>query len=331
MSDERNFPPEPVERRRVPAGQALLVVLVALCVGFVLNADRIDRTAQTQPFGWKRTWAMRITGPIRSISDATGLNKPREILSEKAGNPLPPPPKDTSSVVTAPPVDPGATTTTTAPIVLRTPTATDPLRVLVSGDSLMGWIGPALTQELRGQPMDLTEDWEVGSGLARPDVINWPDRLAEDMEADDPEVVVLGFGGNDAQDMSTDDGVVRLGTEEWAAEYQRRVAQILDVLEAPGRTVYWVGLPITTRDNIEEASPAMRAAVEAELAVRPWAHYVDSARALSPDGVYVTYLKDSSGQDVKVREGDGVHPNLAGATRIVATFAAELAEERKLG
>ncbi len=336
-----HLPHEPEPRRRVPAGHALGAVLVALLLGALLNADRIDHTARTQPFGWQRTWATRVTGPLKAVSHATGLHLPRELLAELAGNEDPPPPEDTRTVVTVPPTTaapaapgrpaPTTTTTTTAPVPIRTPTAEDPLRVLVVGDSLMGWMGPALSASLEGRPVAVAEDWEVGSGLARPDVVNWPARLADDLQAHDPEVVVIGFGGNDAQDMVGPDGRVGVGSPEWQAEYQRRVAQILTVLEAPGRSVYWVGLPLTTRGSIEEAAPAMAEAARTELSARPWAHYVDSRSILSPDGSYTAYLPDGSGGEVKVREDDGVHPNLAGARRVVAPIVEALRTERRLG
>lgn len=331
-TDEHLFPPEPTPRRRVPAGQAALTILIALLVGLLLNADRIDRTAHSQPFGWQRTWAVRLTGPIKAVADATRLNKPRELLADAAGNELGPPPEDASSVSTVPPAAADAPTTTTQPVSYRQPTAAEPLRVLVIGDSLMGWIGPAIAAELDGDPIDVEQDWQVGSGLARPDVINWPARAADDVASKQPDVVVVGFGGNDAQDMSTDDGRVVVGTQAWAAEYQRRVAQILNAIEAPGRTVYWVGLPITTRANIEAAAPAMARAVETEVSARPWAHYIDTRPLLAgADGQYATYLPDASGKDVKVREDDGVHPNLAGAKRMVAPLVEALIDERKLG
>jgi len=331
VTDEHNFPPEPEERRRVPAGQALAVVLVALLVGALLNADRIDNTAHTQPFGWQRTWALRITGPIKSVSHATGLNLPRKYLAGAADNDVPPPPADTKTVVTVAPTVADATTTTSAPPDYRTPSPDDPVRVLVAGDSLMGWIGPALTTGTEGRPIVITEDWKVSSGLARPDYLDWPARLAEDMDKHDPEVVVVGFGGNDAQDMATDGGRVSVGTPEWAAEYQRRVAQVLTALEGPNRTVYWVGLPLTTRGDIEKAAPAMAEAVRTEVSARPWAHYVDTRKTLSPDGTYTAYLPDGSGGEVKVREDDGVHFNPAGAKRIVAPMILTLVQERKLG
>jgi hypothetical protein len=336
MTDEHNFPPEPVRRQRTPAGQALAVIVVALLVGSLLNADRLDHTAHTQPFGWQRDVAIALTGPVQDLSHATRLNRFRKWLSEEAGNTDPPPPAPTRTVVTVPldakgkPIVP-TSTTTTVPVVIRTPTAATPVRILVIGDSLMGWIGPAITDALDGRPIDVTENWEVATGLARPDKLNWPAQAKADMAQYDPEVVVMGFGGNDAQDMSTDDGTVHVGTKEWRAEYQRRVAQVLDAVEGRGRTVYWIGLPITTRGNIEEAAPAMAQAVQAEVSARPWAHYIDSRKTLSPDGTYTAYLPNASGKEVKVREDDGVHPNLAGAARMVEPMVAALRKERKLG
>ena len=329
---EHTFPPEPVARRRAPAGQALAVMLASLLVACLLNADRLDHTAHIQPFGWQRTVVLHLTGPLKSISDATLLNRPRKWLSHSAGNTDPPPPIDTKTVVTAPPIDGSASgpTTTTRPLVVRTPTAADPVRILVAGDSLMGWIKPALVQQFGDRPVAVTEDFKIGTGLARPDVTNWPVQIKDDAASTDPEVVVVGFGGNDAQDMSTDDGRVHLGTKAWAAEYQKRVAQILNAVEKPGRTVYWIGLPITTRSNIQEAAPAMRKAEKTEIAARPWAHFIDTYKTLSPDGTYTQYLPDAGGTEVKVREGDGVHPNLAGANRVVGPLVEALIKERKL-
>lgn len=329
LTDERNFPKEPVPRRRHPAGQALAVMLSTLLVACLLNADRLDHTAHIQPLGWQRSLDLHLTGPLKAISDHTFLNRPRRWLSHQVGNADPPPPLDTKTVVTAPPLVAG-TTTTTAPLAVRTPTAADPVRILVAGDSLMGWIDPALTQAFGSRPVKISEDFQIGTGLARPDVTDWPRTLAQDVVKYDPEVVVVGFGGNDAQDMSTDDGRVTLGSQAWAAEYQRRVAQVLDAVAKPGRTVYWIGLPVTTRSNIEEAAPAMRKAEQTEIAARPWAHFIDSRKTLSPGNKYTAYLPDGSGGEVKVREDDGVHPNLAGATRIVAPLVEDLIKERKL-
>lgn len=319
----------------MPAGRALVVILVALTVGSLLNAERIHVTASSQPIGWQRTWAMRVTGPLQEVSRATRLNVPREILARATGAPELVRPEaagseDTRTVVTAPPVAPEATTTTVPPLDLRVPTVAEPLRVHIAGDSLIIPLGPAILDRFDGQPVTITEGHQVATGLARPDVLDWPARLTTDLAEADPDVVVLGFGANDDQAMATGDGTVTPGSDEWAAEYQRRVVQVLDAVEREGRTVYWMGLPITTLDRLEEAAPIMAEAVQAEVAVRPWAHYVDPNEVLSPDGTYTAYLPDGTGDRVKVRQDDGVHLTTAGATRVIEPLADLLARERSL-
>ena len=330
MSDERTLPLEQEPRRRRPAGSGVAVMVVALVIGSLLNADRMAHTARAQPFGWQRTWAMRLTGPVKAISDATGLNQPRRVLSEAAGTTDGPPPEDTHTVETAPPLGASATTTT-APLRLRIPTAARPLRIHIAGDSLMIPVGPAVLDRFADQPVELTEGYKSATGLARPDVLNWPAKLRADLADEGADVVVLGFGGNDAQPIEGPDGPVAVGTPAWSAEYQRRVAQVLDAVEDRGRTVYWLSLPVTTAGNIEKAAPHMRKAVETEAAARPWAHFVDTRRILSPDGRFTAYLPDGSGGNVKVRDDDGIHLTLAGATRAVVPLCDDIAAERKLG
>lgn len=336
MSDDHSDLSDDEERRRVPAGQALVAVVVALAVGTLLNAEGMAHTAATEPFGWERDLTMKVMDPIVDLSRATGLNQPRKVLSEQVGTAEGPPPEDTSTVVTAPPLDatttlpPGATTTTTAPPSYRTPTPAEPLRVHVAGDSLVIPIGAALVDRFDGQPVEVTEGYKAATGLARPDVLNWPAKLREDLARLDPDVVVVGFGGNDAQPMEGPDGPLSLGTPEWAAEYQRRVVQILDAVEAEGRSLYWLELPATTAGNIQRAAPVMRAAVEAEAAVRPWAHLIDTNAVLAPDGAFTAYLPDGSGGEVKVRDDDGVHLTTAGAARVVVPLGELIARERKL-
>lgn len=336
MSNEHNFPREPEPRRRRPAGTALGVMLMALVVGSLFNADRMAHTARTQPFGWRRTWAMRLTGPIRTVSHLSGLNLPRKALSDAAGTADGPAPEDTRTVVTAPPLGARDTTTTTttttatAPVKVRIPTAEHPLRIHIAGDSLMIPVGPAVLARFDGEPVELTEGYKSATGLARPDVLNWPAKLRADLAEDDADVVVLGFGGNDAQPMQGPDGPLTSGSPEWGAEYQRRVAQVFDAVDRPGRTVYWLSLPVTTAANIERAAPYMRQAVRSEAAARSWAHYVDTRRLLSPGGRFTAYLPNGSGGQVKVREDDGVHLTLAGATRAVVPLCDDIADEREL-
>jgi hypothetical protein len=222
--------------------------------------------------------------------------------------------------------------TTTSTHAVRVPTAADPLKVLVAGDSLVGWIAPALEQELpAGDPIEVIDDWKGSTGLVRTDFFDWPQRLTEDMAEHDPDVVILGFGGNDTQGITLDDGtVLPLGTPEWATEYQRRIAEVLDIIEKPGRTVYWIGMPLTRSDPIEELRPVLTEALEAEFASRPWAHLVDTRDALAPDGTFTSQLPGDDGTLVTTMAPDDIHPSLDGGVVIVRVFLPDLRAERQL-
>lgn len=325
------FPSEQTPRRRTPAGQALLVVLLTLALTVVLDADGLVRTAERQPRGWTRSFALTVMHPIQDLSHALRLHLPRKWLAEATGNQDDvkiTPTKDVEvAPLTTPPtqpptegstVPPSSTTTTTLPSY-RVPTAEDPLRVLVVGDSLSGQLGPAMADELNGLPAAVTVDEEVGTGLARPDVVDWPSRLTEETARIQPEVVVLIFGGNDNQDLRTADGWVYISHfDEWKLEYQRRIAQIMNIVSAPGRSVLWVGLPVMDRPKLQAVVPTINELIQAEAAARPGlVTYVDPNQVLAaPDGSYAAYLPDGNGGQVRVREGDGVHPTRAGAARI---------------
>ena len=50
--------------------------------------------------------------------------------------------------------------------------------------------------------VETTVDYKVSSGLARPDFFDWPAHLRGELPAVDPDIVVVTFGGNDAQGLA---------------------------------------------------------------------------------------------------------------------------------
>ncbi len=268
------FPHEIVTRQRVPAGRALAVMLLTLVLTLFLDADGLVRTAERQHLGWSRTAALAIMHPIQDVSQTFGLTLPRHWLAEATGH------QDSTHITstagvkiasptTTPQTVPGATTTTSTLPAYRVPTSSKPLRVLVAGDSLSGQLGPAMGDVLGGKPATVLTDEHVGTGLARPDVVDWPSELKFDMSHDHPEVVVLIFGGNDNQDLRTATGWVYISHwAEWKAEYQRRVAQIMNIVAQPGVTVFWVGMPVMNRADLQKIVPSVNHIVQTEAGAR---------------------------------------------------------------
>ncbi len=303
----------------------------------LLDADGLTRTAERQHLGWQRSVTLAFMHPIQDVSSAFRLNRPRAWVAKASGH------EDNTHITSTKGVEiasgpsgtvgsASASTTTTLP-AYRVPTAADPLRVLVAGDSLSGHLGPSVSNTLSGTPSTIILDEHVGTGLARPDVVDWPTELTQDMSDRSPDVVVLIFGGNDNQDLRTADGWIPITHgEEWKAEYQRRIAQVMDIVAKPGVSVYWIGLPVMNRPSLQAVVPTINHMIKAEAAARPHrVTYVDPNPAIAkPDGSFTTFLPTGGGREVRVREDDGVHPTGIGMDRIVAEFAPGLIASRHL-
>jgi hypothetical protein len=343
-------PPRPT---RTPAARAIGTLLLALALAALLCADSLVQVAERQPFGPRRDTALAITRPIRSASHAVGLHLPRLWLAELTGNDTLP----TSAAggdldvpsATVPPGDGGngggrrgasggpgttapPTTSTTLPL-RRTPTAEAPLNVVLFGDSLMGHLALGFERHVAADArIHVYSEYHIGTGLARPDVLDWPTYLHDVvMPGFDPEVVYLAFGGNDDQPMQTPAGTtVALGTPEWEAEYARRVALVMDVAAEDDRTVVWIGMPAMDRERLEGARQVMNRIAEAQAALRPRVVYLDIGTVLTPGGTFQQHLTLPDGSTLRAREGDGVHVSIVGGEHLAPTLLAAIATDWNL-
>ena len=102
----------------------------------------------------------------------------------------------------------------------------DQAALYVVGDSLSQTPGESvINQALATQSIGILgiPDTHVGTGLARPEVFNWPAYLAEAVARDHPDAVVLTIGSNDDQSLTGDGGGESFAGPDWIAEYHRRV------------------------------------------------------------------------------------------------------------
>jgi len=231
------------------------------------------------------------------------------------------------------PAPPTTAPPTTAPAPRRVATVEAPVRIWMGGDSLLGNVAAGLGRMVDDDPrVVLDADFRVGTGLARPDVLDWPAHLAEQLAAQRPEVVYLLFGGNDDQDMTTPEGSrAVLGTPAWRAEYARRVGLAMDVAAADGRSVVWIGLPAHEPERLRAAGAVMAEVAREQAALRPAVTYVDTGAILTPGGTYTETVAGADGAAVDAREADGVHLTHAGADLIAPALLAPVAAQFGFG
>lgn len=340
----------PARRRTIPAGHAILAMLVALGLGTLLNADSLMKTAEGLPFGsTKRTVAVGAMRPVHGLAELLRIDRPRERLDVALGH-APAPEEDpfavpisaagpdttpttTTTTTTPRPTRPGETTTTTTSTtstatttVPKRPQATKEkaLRIWAAGDSLSAEFGKSLyrlgfaTDEV--WPLG-SVDYHVSTGLSRPDYFNWPAEIAAKVKELDPQVVVLVLGSNDDQNMKDREGRTQtFGSEGWQQEYRRRVGAVMDQILAGERYVVWVGVPIMRNGDRNAHYQLINSIIRTEAAKatrkgRVW--FVDSYKLFQDaNGAYAQYLPNEKGELVEVRTGDGIHFQRAGADRL---------------
>lgn len=322
----------PPQRR--PAGQVLVSMLVAFAVAGVLGAERLERRVEAKAEGWQRSASVTLVRGVRSLAGAVGLDRPGEWIDQAVGDAREPAgaPAGTSAPAAGLPEtrstrgrpvlpgtrtarpEAGPATTVPAPAPLRPPTAEEPLRTWIGGDSLAQTFGESLLRlgQERGQLAGVTEA-RVSSGLVRPGYFDWPAHLGNEVLPAGYEVLVFMLGANDTHPLGVDGRIVEVEAPAWEAEYRRRVAVAMDLVGDADRALVWVGAP-PLRDGDKTAKLAViNGAVAAEAASRPWVRFVDTAGVLvGPGGGYTAYL-EVDGRPVRVREGDGIHLTRAGA------------------
>ena len=217
------------------------------------------------------------------------------------------PPPVLASRATPDPVPTATGTPCRSPL---TPAA--PLRLWIGGDSLAGSLGPSLgTMAGDTGVVAPVFDSRVSSGLADPGFFNWPQQGAEEMTRVDPEVVVFIIGTNDWQ-VPQPEPTDATGQPAWKHQYALLVSQMLAVLSANHRYVYWVGGPTiedaATNAGVQQVNAVARSVVGQQRD----ASYVDAAQLFSDaQGRYSASLP-IDGREVLVRTDDGVHFTPAG-------------------
>lgn len=309
----------------------ILTMLVGLMVGWLLNAPGILKTAESMPFGWQRDVAIAFAKPVAAVSSALRLDVPREILQDIAGRggedqievALPSP---TTTTTAAPqPTRPGETVppSTTVPAAPPVFTPEVPMRVWVGGDSLSITPGESLMPRLDGTGAATAVgpvDGQVATGLARPEVFNWPQHLVDVVNTHDPDAMVLTIGSNDDQSLTygPDGTVGGVGSDAWREEYRRRVGGLMDSVATDGRLLFYVGIPIIRdTDRFARGYEVINQIVREEAEKRPTVFYVDSWQAVSGENAeYMDFRPNPDGSVTQIRSGDGIHFTRAGGDLI---------------
>jgi hypothetical protein len=188
----------------------------------------------------------------------------------------------------------------------------------VLGDALGGGLGAGLSRvaEAAGA-YDVSVRFNEESGLARPEVYDWPATVSKILRSNSYGVIVVMLGANDTQPIRGPDGVrTPTGTPEWAAAYGERVDRMLSELAASGARILWVGPP-PMRDPQYDAAIKEIAAIQRQRVEAGGATFIDMRPVLAAaDGSFADSGPDDTGTVTRLRGRDGVSFYKAGNNRM---------------
>lgn len=322
-------------RPGIPWTRMLLIGVVCFAVWLLLDAPSLQHSATLSPVGARRTISLDVVGPIAALSRGLGLSHvvgwaDEAVDRTPGGGPTlsvaaqPVKPKKTPKAVVAP----GATTTTTTmPALAQHPTPTDPLRVLVVGDSIGLDLGQPLVNDLANTGVVTpTLDGRVDTGLSRPDYFNWPAELQVDLTNSRPQLVVVMIGANDPQSLVDGSTVTPYGSPAWSTAYGQRVGAFIDEANAAGAHVLWVGMPPMAGSQLNNEMQVVNSVVQSQVTAHSTgASYLSSTPVLGDaQGNFTAYLADGSGAEVNVRTPDGIHLAPGGGERLSQAVLASM-------
>src|SRR5215470_11057918 len=187
-------------------------------------------------------------------------------------------------------------------------------------EGLLGGLTEAFAGDTR---LDLARRHRALAGLARAEFDD--EMKAEEASKDTFHigVVMLGFWDRIHMRVSPRDRLL-LGSREWREEYGKRVDRLIKTLKRKGLALYWVGLPIMRRSDVNETAQAMNDVVR-EKAYLNGIKFIDiQAQFADEGGNYAPYGPDITGKQRLLREADGMLFTAAGNRKLALYVEQEI-------
>lgn len=189
--------------------------------------------------------------------------------------------------------------------------------VLVVGDFMAASLARGLTETTaQNRDVRIVARTEGSSGLVRNDYYDWSAQLPQMMEEIEPDLVVVMLGSNDRQALRIDGTSQPVRSDPWVAEYGNRTNALAQIVGERDVPLIWVGMPAFQANRMTEDMVFLNdlykrasASVEGDY-IDIWNGFVDSS------GAFITSGPDADGQQVRLRNSDGITMTSAGAAKL---------------
>ena len=184
----------------------------------------------------------------------------------------------------------------------------DTYRAFVIGDSLAGGLWAGLARQAHDDPnLKVNGRFKEASGLARPEIYDWPMALKGILERNQFDIAIIMLGTNDGRDIHHAGELITYGSPQWTAAYNDDIAALIDVLKQAKVAVYWVGLPPMASSTIDEVANRVSGLQRAALEKAGFKFIDIRAQFANADGSYTDSGYDLNGNLIRLRSRNGVN------------------------
>lgn len=194
----------------------------------------------------------------------------------------------------------------------------DVYQLVVIGDDLADGLLGGVTEAFGGDSrLSIRNKTSSLNGLMRPDFFEKLEALDGDLKQQPVHIAIVMLGAWDRNSVRDAAGKrLQVGTEPWKQEYASRADRLMKLLKKRNIAVYWVGLPIVRRWDVNEDVQMMNE-ITRERTYLNGMKYIDAYAGFTEEnGGYSAYGPDVNGKIRLLREGDGVFFTSAGNRKL---------------
>lgn len=202
----------------------------------------------------------------------------------------------------------------------------DVYNMVVVGDWLAEGLGGGLADALSSEArVAVSRKAKPLESLMRGEFDDQLKNLDEALKREPAGIAVVMLGTQDRVSLRAPNGRrFAVGSDEWRAEFGKRVETVVRMFRKHGTAVYWVGLPTLRRQDANEDAQMINAIIR-ERGFVAGGRYIDAfAGFADEEGEYSIRGPDIAGQMKQLRSSDGVGFTMSGYRKLAHFVEREL-------
>lgn len=181
------------------------------------------------------------------------------------------------------------------------------VNLVVFGDSLASGLAEALAGLFSGEAnIKVIENTRPASGFTRPDYFDWNENLSEFLSRTRVDAAIVLLGINDNQSLRTSGARFKRDSDRWRQGYSKRLAQFIRQLKRHGAAIYWMGLPVSSKSELNAHFRDVNELLEEQARLHQ-IKFIETWKPFAgPDGGYTSEGTDITGRPKRMRSSNGL-------------------------